>query len=412
MAYADVVLADSPAAFWRLEETSGSTIADSSGNGRTLTATSATLTGSTGLTDLGSGATLDGSSSHLSADITPIPGTASVWSVEFWTTTTTGGGSTTAIVAEANGGSSTSHWYVGTSGGFVTAAFRVSATLNQVTGTVVINDNAPHHVVVTFNGTTGAVSIYVDGALDTTGTSATGTYAPTRFSIGRLPRSSITGYYAGTVDEVALYESTLSPARILAHYESGTGVLPPASVNAGADQTVQVDSGTVTLGPAVGDPSGGTYSWAQTSGTAVTLSGASTATATYPAPSTAGARTFQVTYTPTAGDPVTDSVVVTHTLPAAPTASHTKTNVVEVDATASSAPTTLVQASGDTVTITEPTTDVYRVELPASFETNIVLTLTAEDAYGQTTQQAVTITPAGGTTVIGGPKVRVGGVYV
>lgn len=292
-----------------------------------------------------------------------------------------------------------------------------------LSGTTNMTINADALVTSTYSDAANAVATFLNGAANGSGTTAQSITSAATPKLGVNNAGSNTSTLAGVVAEILVYSRVLTTterAHVHSYVQDTYGVtvsdydaswdVADATVIAGTDQSVQVDSGTVTL-TATGDPAGGTYSWAQT-GAAVTLSSTTAAAPTFTAPSTAGATTFTVTYTPTAGDPVADSVTVTYVNPTPPTTSHTKANIVEVDATASSAPTTLVQASGATVTITEPTTDVYRVELPASFETNIVLTLTATDAYAQATQQTVTITPAGGTTVVGGPKVKVGGVYV
>lgn len=85
------------------------------------------------------------------------------------------------------------------------------------------------------------------------------------------------------------------------------------SVNAGADTTVNAGA-TVALAASATDPDGlvSTYSWAQTAGPPVTLSGASTATAQFSAPAagTASALTFQVTATDNDGATAVDLVTV------------------------------------------------------------------------------------------------------
>ena len=82
---------------------------------------------------------------------------------------------------------------------------------------------------------------------------------------------------------------------------SGTTNPPPSNtapvVNAGADQTVD-EGTTVSLSATASDANGDTlsYTWTQTAGTTVTLSGANSATATFTAPSVSAAEVldFQV----------------------------------------------------------------------------------------------------------------------
>jgi len=85
------------------------------------------------------------------------------------------------------------------------------------------------------------------------------------------------------------------------------GANPPA-VNAGADQTVNQNV-AVTLDASL-TTGANTYSWKQTGGTSVTLTGATTAKPTFTSPKKGGPLTFQVTATGAGGD-ATDEVVVT-----------------------------------------------------------------------------------------------------
>ncbi len=90
---------------------------------------------------------------------------------------------------------------------------------------------------------------------------------------------------------------------------------PPVAI-AGANQTVSGGS-TVTLdGSASVSPSGDTltYSWVQTGGTPVMLSGANTATPTFTAPKESATLVFELTVTDSSGQTATDTVVITVTI--------------------------------------------------------------------------------------------------
>ena len=94
---------------------------------------------------------------------------------------------------------------------------------------------------------------------------------------------------------------------------NAVGNVPPTA-NAGSDQTVT--SGNLVSMSGSGTDTDGTiasYAWTQTAGPAVTLSGASSATATFTAPTvtTATTLTFQLTVTDNGGASATDSVNVT-----------------------------------------------------------------------------------------------------
>jgi hypothetical protein len=81
------------------------------------------------------------------------------------------------------------------------------------------NNGAWHHVVFTRTQSTGAMILYVDGASvgTTTGTTAALT-STANITLGRMNPGGQP--FAGTLDEVAVYTTVLSPATIAAHYNS------------------------------------------------------------------------------------------------------------------------------------------------------------------------------------------------
>ena len=84
---------------------------------------------------------------------------------------------------------------------------------------VVLSENTWHHVAVTYSS--GTCKIYIDASLRNTGT--TGSASSTNgddFSIGRLAPFN-THYFGGLMDEVAIWNATLSDADITAIYNSG-----------------------------------------------------------------------------------------------------------------------------------------------------------------------------------------------
>jgi hypothetical protein len=83
------------------------------------------------------------------------------------------------------------------------------------------NDNLWHHVVVTRTQATGVLAIYVDGALVGTATGNTRLLDDqTHLNFGRM--GFVGNYFAGTLDEVAVYTSVLTPTTISNHYQLGT----------------------------------------------------------------------------------------------------------------------------------------------------------------------------------------------
>jgi len=76
-----------------------------------------------------------------------------------------------------------------------------------------------HHVVSTRTMTTGALQLYVDGvsAGSATGSKASLT-SPANISFGRIQTGN--NYFAGSLDEIAVYNTALSPAAVTAHYNA------------------------------------------------------------------------------------------------------------------------------------------------------------------------------------------------
>ena len=98
--YRDAVLADSPAGYWRLGETSGTTAADTSGNGRTGSYLNTPTLGQAGaLTgDSNTSVGFDGTSEHVSVPYSGALNTAST-SLEAWVYPTGGQGQFRAVVS-------------------------------------------------------------------------------------------------------------------------------------------------------------------------------------------------------------------------------------------------------------------------------------------------------------------------
>ncbi|HLL65166.1 MAG TPA: LamG domain-containing protein, partial [Micromonosporaceae bacterium] len=100
------------------------------------------------------------------------------------------------------------------------------------------NDNGWHHVAVTYDGTT--VKMYVDGVAGTGGSAAVTLNTVVDaygFTVGRIApgRSNLStqSYFNGTLDEVAFYNTAMSPATVLDHYN----FLAPGPTGGSVDAT-------------------------------------------------------------------------------------------------------------------------------------------------------------------------------
>ncbi len=93
------------------------------------------------------------------------------------------------------------------------AAFGVGNADITITSNVPINDNVWHHVLATLDTGTGAMKLYVDGALQASGTGPTGARsAPSKLYLGSI--GGVTRFFNGSIDEVRIYNKVLSSTEI------------------------------------------------------------------------------------------------------------------------------------------------------------------------------------------------------
>jgi len=221
MSYSSEVLADSPVGYWRLEETTGATAADSSGNARDGTYTGSPTLGVPGALAISTNkaTTFNGTTQYVAisdAAAFSIP-TTNLFSVEAWFRTTATGAVRNIVskVTAAN-----FEWSM-----FINGAPAINFLVynaagggsNSLQGPASVVANTWYHVVATVNASTNAMILYINGVQVDTNTNtqilANGT---SPVNIGRRPDG--TSLFNGSVDEVAIYPTVLSAARVAAHY--------------------------------------------------------------------------------------------------------------------------------------------------------------------------------------------------
>jgi hypothetical protein len=86
-----------------------------------------------------------------------------------------------------------------------------------------INNNLWHQVAVTRNAGSGAMTIYIDGAFDSSTTGPTGvrTNSPS-LRIGSLQTG--TGFLNGSISDVAMYQQALTANQVATLYSAATGI--------------------------------------------------------------------------------------------------------------------------------------------------------------------------------------------
>jgi Concanavalin A-like lectin/glucanases superfamily len=225
--YSKTVLSDKPFQYLRLGEASGTTAADSSGNGRSGLYQGTITRGQTGAiigdankaVRLGGTAPSDGYVTQLSTTAVTNPRT---FSVELWfkTSTTTGGkliGFGTARTGKS--GKYDRHVYMTNAGKLVFGAWTGSPT--TITSTASYNNNAWHHVVGTLGG--AGMVLYVDGARvasspNTAAEAYNGFWRIGGDNLGLWPSRPTSDYFKGTIDEAAVYTTALSASQVAEHF--------------------------------------------------------------------------------------------------------------------------------------------------------------------------------------------------
>lgn len=217
--YAAAVLVDAPRLAWRLDETSGSTAADSSGSNR-----SGRYLG--GLAQNQPGVLLGSPAVSLTDGFIAAEGSGaaatSAFSVELWFKTTTRTGGRLIGFGNSQTGTSSSydrHVYMNDGGqlmfGVYVGRTEVAWSRNAY------NDGTWHHMVATQDG--AGMSLYVDrvkvATNPTTGAqNFTGYWRVGNDNLNGWPRKPASSAFEGSVDEVAVYGTAVSSARVLQHY--------------------------------------------------------------------------------------------------------------------------------------------------------------------------------------------------
>jgi hypothetical protein len=221
--YASTILADSPIAYYRLDETTGMIGHDSVNTLNGLYLGGVTLGAPGALVgDSDTAVTFDGSNKgHLL--VLSTVGDAD-FSIEFWMNTT----EDSLIGAQAYQGTGlvwsdiagvANDWIVGYLNN--SAAFFTGNPDDTISGTTLLNDGTWHHIVAT-RVLGGDKNLYVDGQVEANGvTNSNPLNTNAVIAIGGNTLDN--RYFTGSMDEVAIYQSALTPAQVLAHYKAGKG---------------------------------------------------------------------------------------------------------------------------------------------------------------------------------------------
>ena len=334
--YGGTIYDANPDIYFRLGESSGTVAHDASiyvadglySGGVTFGAPGA-ITGTTN-----TAVTLDGVSGLVSSGSSePAP---TVYSEEMWfKTTTTSGGKLIGYGSSQTGSSGNydRHVYMVNSGQLIFGTW--TGTTNTIESANSYNDGAWHQMVAT-QGPDG-MTLYVDGVPVGTNpqTDAQSYNGYWRVGGDNTWGGASSDYFAGTVDEVAVYSYELTAQQVSTHFTKGGGTLanvPPiaAFTSTTSNYTASLDGTSST------DPDGTVVGWAWNFGDTSTGTGAT------PQHTYAAAGTYPVSLTVTDNQGAT--TVVTHNVTVSdlpPVAAFTSTSanvVASFDATTSTDP--------------------------------------------------------------------------
>jgi len=221
--YREVVLADRPVGYWRLDETSGTVAHDSSGNDN-----NGTITGGVTLGVPGALASADTAMAFDGAGKIATPATmqSRSFSAECWVNVDPSVPSNnyprflgTAAFEGLSG------WYIGSNGNGVNGYY--IAVESGVTSPYWYQANSGdetagvyHHVVGTYDYASNNLSLYVDGALTAhMAPASVAAISSTALVLGAHPGGD---NLTGSLDEVAIYDYALTAAQVAAHYAAGS----------------------------------------------------------------------------------------------------------------------------------------------------------------------------------------------
>lgn len=272
-AYETEVLADNPAAYWKLDETAGTQMADASPNSRHGLYDNSVL-GEDPLV-VGNGHAVQfphvgDNRGRWQGEGLPV---AAPCTLEAWVKTPRDAAAIKSIVVVQRDASlGVALWFgisssgTGSPNGELLIDFAGLGSGYKARGHTRIDDDRPHHVACTIAGNTAAdVQLYVDGVQQTKTTVSgvnPGSWASLLlWTVGNYTDNGFGDFgFDGLVDEVAIHPVALTADRITAHYEAGTTAFVGESSGARINRVLDIigvpealrdiATGDTTVGPA------------------------------------------------------------------------------------------------------------------------------------------------------------------
>ncbi|OVE82779.1 hypothetical protein BVY04_00040, partial [bacterium M21] len=228
------------AAHWKLDETNGTTAADSSGHGHDAVNSGGITVNQAGV--LERSYNFDGSTGSLTATgYKGVTGMASR-TVAAWIKTTA---SNAAILCWGSTGAGQKWNFRVQTGDGTAGAIRVEVNGGYIVGSTVVNDGQWYHVaaVLDNDGTPDVkeVQLYVNGVLETSsksGSSSINTMSDRDVLIGK---DFLARYFNGSLDDVRIYDKALTPQEVADLYNPPTRYTVTYDGNTNSAGTVPTD---------------------------------------------------------------------------------------------------------------------------------------------------------------------------
>jgi hypothetical protein len=274
-AYRTEVLSDSPRAYWRLGEQGGTNAADETTNtniGTYVNGTQLAVPGALG-GDSDTAVSFDGTNDYVTAPSSTSLNLTAGATVEAWVKRTKAASWQVVVGKPGNGQTKFENYALWFNPSDQLVAYFGDGTNYTGVGSTGAIDASWHYVVATYDNAT--VKLYVDGVLNNSSSSNIRLTANTQpLNMGRANDNSL--FFGGQLDEVALYNTALSVARVQSHYAVGRGpdTTPPdvtLTTPEGGSQTIDTtpafagmaaqtgsDSTTVTVRVYSGSSAAGT----------------------------------------------------------------------------------------------------------------------------------------------------------
>lgn len=215
--YGAAVLADSPWGYWRLTETSGTTLQDETANNRDLTISGSAHT----LAQTGpKGDAIDWANATGHAETTATFASSAA-TLESWVKIAANPSASTVMVGMAasfGDGTFDKQLFIDSAG--KPGVYLYTGSILTLLGPSALSTGTWHHIAATVGA--AGVKLYVDGTEVATD-AATSSYSGAQLVFVRGGGNGYTATGAMLVAEPAVYAAQLSAARVLAHYNAASG---------------------------------------------------------------------------------------------------------------------------------------------------------------------------------------------